>query len=321
MDPESGDLKLIDFGCGTFLQEQAFRRFAGEPAGRALLPGARHCTAPFPPGPRGAAFGRLPAALWHGADAVPQEPAAGPADRGGLQKPGPGRSAWQARKGLGCSAGLVCLAEWFLGFGQLAGGRRVASGAEVVASGAAPASARRLAPGSGGQQPVPGQRRLSPLGTHMYSPPEWICLGCYHGHSATIWSLGVLLYVMVCGNMPFQEDRDIVSGQLFFGQQVSPGWCPASRRQALADVARSPAWPSRSSSAGGRSALKGRPQEEARDDGVGVARLAEGGGACPAVPLSRKGQSQPGGRHSSEHTQHGPGPAGAGSSRAGAFCE
>uniref|UniRef100_A0A8U7NLR0 non-specific serine/threonine protein kinase n=1 Tax=Corvus moneduloides TaxID=1196302 RepID=A0A8U7NLR0_CORMO len=72
-------------------------------------------------------------------------------------------------------------------------------------------------------------------GTHMYSPPEWICLRCYHGHSATIWSLGVLLYVMVCGNMPFQEDRDIVSGQLFFWQQVSPGWCPASRRQALAD--------------------------------------------------------------------------------------
>ncbi|NXY39581.1 PIM3 kinase, partial [Pomatorhinus ruficollis] len=59
-------------------------------------------------------------------------------------------------------------------------------------------------------------------GTHMYSPPEWICLGYHQGHAATIWSLGVLLYVTVCGDMPFREDRDIVSGQLSFRQQVSP---------------------------------------------------------------------------------------------------
>ncbi|NXU45983.1 PIM1 kinase, partial [Drymodes brunneopygia] len=29
VNPESGELKLIDFGCGTFLQERAFTRFAG----------------------------------------------------------------------------------------------------------------------------------------------------------------------------------------------------------------------------------------------------------------------------------------------------
>ncbi|XP_032918710.1 serine/threonine-protein kinase pim-2-like [Catharus ustulatus] len=157
VDPESGDLKLIDFGCGTFLQERPFTRFAG----------------------------------------------------------------------------------WFLGFGQLSGGRGVACGRSPGRR-HSPCLSQEAGTRLCKAAAAPGQHRLSPLGTHVYSPPEWIACGCYYGHSATIWSLGVLLYVMVCGNLPFCKDHDIVSGQLFFGHQVSPGWYPASRRQASADGSTQP---------------------------------------------------------------------------------
>ncbi|XP_058710732.1 serine/threonine-protein kinase pim-1-like, partial [Poecile atricapillus] len=68
-------------------------------------------------------------------------------------------------------------------------------------------------------------------GTRSYCPPEWIGLRCYHGDGATIWSLGVLLFEMVCGFLPFKNERDIVLGQPIFPQEISPecqhliSWC------------------------------------------------------------------------------------------------
>lgn len=60
-------------------------------------------------------------------------------------------------------------------------------------------------------------------GTHLYAPPEWLCLGEYSAECATVWSLGVLLYVMTNGDLPFSSQKEIVRGDLRFRQQPSLG--------------------------------------------------------------------------------------------------
>jgi len=60
-------------------------------------------------------------------------------------------------------------------------------------------------------------------GTAEFYPPEWFSQRRYWAMSATIWSLGVLLFDMLQGEIPFKNSDRILENRPLFKEPISPG--------------------------------------------------------------------------------------------------
>ncbi|XP_018974725.2 serine/threonine-protein kinase pim-2-like isoform X1 [Cyprinus carpio] len=62
-------------------------------------------------------------------------------------------------------------------------------------------------------------------GTKAYCPPEVTVNGKYHAKPTTVWSLGILLFMMACGYYPTEYDLDLISKRSWTRPGLSQECC------------------------------------------------------------------------------------------------
>uniref|UniRef100_A0A8C4RE24 Serine/threonine-protein kinase 1 n=1 Tax=Erpetoichthys calabaricus TaxID=27687 RepID=A0A8C4RE24_ERPCA len=58
-------------------------------------------------------------------------------------------------------------------------------------------------------------------GTLEYWPPEWCLFKKYKAEPVTVWTLGVTLFELLCGKMPFKGKLEIMECKIFITREVS----------------------------------------------------------------------------------------------------
>lgn len=74
-------------------------------------------------------------------------------------------------------------------------------------------------------------------GSPAYAAPELICGRSYLGAEADLWSMGVLLYALLCGYLPFDDDNiNILYKKIQQGKYDVPSWLSQDSMQLLSDL-------------------------------------------------------------------------------------
>lgn len=85
----------------------------------------------------------------------------------------------------------------------------------------------------------PGKRLRVHCGSPSYAAPEIVSKDYYEGPPVDVWSLGVVLFAMVCGYLPFHSssgNKQELCQKIISGQYTAPDWLSSSARDLLSQM-------------------------------------------------------------------------------------